>query len=146
MRRSADTDAEFAEFLAARSSQLYRSAYLLTTSSHAAEDLLQTALAKTYASWRRVRAADDPVAYVHGVLIKSFLSERRRRSSTELPVAEPLLELDRTQRRPTPPNVWHSWLPCPSWRRWTGQSWCCASGRTAASPRPPSTSISPRPR
>ena len=31
----------------------------------------------------------DPVAYVHGVLIKAFLSERRRRSSTELPVAEP---------------------------------------------------------
>ena len=86
--RSAVADAEFAEFVAARSSQLYRSAYLLTTSSHAAEDLLQTALAKSYAAWGRVRSADDPVAYVHGVLIKSFLSERRRRSSTELPVAD----------------------------------------------------------
>ena len=97
MPRSAETEAEFAEFMAARSSQLYRSAYLLTTSPHAAEDLLQTALAKTYAAWGRVRAADDPVAYVHGVLIKSFLSERRRRSSTELPVADaPLVSL--TQR------------------------------------------------
>ena len=88
MPRSAGVDAEFAEFVAARSGQLYRSAYLLTTSSHAAEDLLQTALAKSYVGWRRVRHADDPVAYVHGVLIKSFLSERRRRSSTELPVAD----------------------------------------------------------
>ena len=88
MPRSAGPDAEFAEFVAARSGQLYRSAYLLTTSSHAAEDLLQTALAKSYVAWRRVRAANDPVAYVHGVLIKSFLSERRRRSSTELPVAD----------------------------------------------------------
>jgi RNA polymerase sigma-70 factor (sigma-E family) len=97
VRRSAGSDAEFEEFVAARSRQLYRSAYLLTTSSHAAEDLLQTALAKTYAAWWRVRAADDPVAYVHGVLIKSFLSERRRRSSTELPVADaPLIDL--TQR------------------------------------------------
>ena len=102
MRRSAGTDAEFAEFMAARSSQLYRSAYLLTTSSHAAEDLLQTALAKTFASWGRVRAADDPVAYVHGVLIKSFLSERRRRSSSELPVADapepPVNSTDPTDR------------------------------------------------
>ncbi len=102
MRGNAATDAEFAEFMAARSSQLYRSAYLLTTSPHAAEDLLQTALAKTFASWGRVRAADDPVAYVHGVLIKSFLSERRRRSSTELPVADapdvPATPADPTER------------------------------------------------
>lgn len=91
MRRRAETDTEFTEFLTARSSQLYRSAYLLTTSPHAAEDLLQTTLAKTYAAWPRVRRADDRVAYVHGVLIKTFLSERRRRSSSELPIAEPAL-------------------------------------------------------
>lgn len=88
MRRSERYDAEFAEFVAARSTQLHRSAYLLTTSSHAAEDLVQTTLAKAYASWWRVRAAGDPVAYVHGMLTKSFLSDRRRRSSGELPVAE----------------------------------------------------------
>ena len=54
--------------------------------------------------------ADDPVAYVHGVLTKAFLSERRRRSSTELPVAEPgiLGRRDRTRRRPTPLTAWHS--------------------------------------
>jgi len=104
VRRRADTDAEFTEFLTARSSQLYRSAYLLTTSPHAAEDLLQTALAKTYAAWGRVSRADDPVAYVHGVLIKAFLSERRKRSSTELPFAEPgdLGRLDRTSSASDP--------------------------------------------
>lgn len=88
MRHSSRDDAEFAEFMAARADQLYRSAYLLTTSRHAAEDLTQTALARAYASWRRVRSAEDPVAYVHGILHKAFLTERRRRSSTELPVAE----------------------------------------------------------
>lgn len=101
MRRRADTDTEFTEFLAARSRQLHRSAYLLTTEPHAAEDLLQTALTKTYAAWGRVRRADDPVAYVHGVLIKTFLSERRRRSSTELPTAEPEL-LEDTGRTSDP--------------------------------------------
>ena len=82
MRRSRRWDAEFTEFVAARSPQLYRNAYLLTTSPHAAEDLVQTALAKAYAAWWRVRGASDPVAYVHGILIKAFLSERRRRSSS----------------------------------------------------------------
>ena len=42
---------------------------------------MQTALTKAYAAWSRVRRADDPVAYVHGVLLKAFLSDRRRRSS-----------------------------------------------------------------
>jgi RNA polymerase sigma-70 factor (sigma-E family) len=102
VRRSDRTDDEFAEFVAARSPQLYRSAYLLTASSHGAEDLVQTALAKAYVAWRRVRSADDPVAYVHGVLIKSFLSERRRKSSRELPIAEPpdraVADADPTER------------------------------------------------
>jgi RNA polymerase sigma-70 factor (sigma-E family) len=79
---------EFTEFVAARSTQLYRSAYLLAGSPDRAEDLVQTALTQAYAAWWRVRRADDPVAYVHGVLIKAFLSERRRRSSGELPVAD----------------------------------------------------------
>jgi RNA polymerase sigma-70 factor (sigma-E family) len=102
VRRSDRTDDEFAEFVTARSTQLYRSAYLLTTSPHAAEDLVQTALAKTYAAWWRVRAADDPVAYVHGVLIKTFLSDRRRKSSHELPTAalpdRPTVDADPTER------------------------------------------------
>jgi RNA polymerase sigma-70 factor (sigma-E family) len=99
VRRSERWDAEFSEFVAARSPQLYRSAYLLTTSPHAAEDLVQSALAKAYASWWRVRAAGDPVAYVHGVLTKTFLSERRRRSSGELPTGE---TPDRTSHDPDP--------------------------------------------
>lgn len=82
-------DTDFEGFVAARAGQLYRSAYLLTTSRHAAEDLVQTTLTKAYAAWPRVQRADDPVAYVHGVLLKAFLSDRRRRSSSELAVARP---------------------------------------------------------
>ena len=87
MHRPSPADVEFTEFVTARSTQLYRTAYLLAGSPDRAEDLVQTALTKAYAAWWRVRRADDPVAYVHGVLIKAFLSEKRRRSSGELPVA-----------------------------------------------------------
>lgn len=85
----ASRDEEFSDFVVARADHLYRQAWLLTGSRPTAEDLVQTALTKTYAAWSRVRRADDPVAYVHGVLMKSFLSDRRRRWSGELPVADP---------------------------------------------------------
>lgn len=90
MSRPSGTEAEFTELVTARADQLYRSAYLLSGNPHAAEDLVQTALAKAYAAWRRVRRADDPVAYVHRVLVNAYISEGRRRSSSELPVAEPI--------------------------------------------------------
>jgi DNA-directed RNA polymerase specialized sigma24 family protein len=44
-------DAEFREFVAARSRSLLRTAYLLTGDYQLAEDLVQTALTKTYLSW-----------------------------------------------------------------------------------------------
>jgi RNA polymerase sigma factor (sigma-70 family) len=47
---------------------------------------VQTTLLKTCARWDRVRAADDPVAYVHRVMINAQLSWRRRLSSGERPV------------------------------------------------------------
>ena len=81
-------DEDFTAFVAAASPQLHRKAWLLTTSSAAAEDLVQSALAKAYVHWRRVAAAEDPTAYVSGIVLKTFLSDRRRRSSGELPVAE----------------------------------------------------------
>ena len=83
----ASSDDDFSDFVAARADHLYRQAWLLAGTHQAAEDLVQTALTKAYAAWSRVRRADDPVAYVHGVLLNAFLSDRRRRSSAELPVA-----------------------------------------------------------
>jgi len=88
VRGSRRDDAEFTEFVSQQSDRLYRSAYLLTTTPHAAEDLLQTTLAKAFAGWRRLRSTDDPVAYTHRILLNAFLSERRLRRSSELPVGE----------------------------------------------------------
>jgi DNA-directed RNA polymerase specialized sigma24 family protein len=47
------------EFVAARSVALFRSAYLLTGQREAAEDLLQTVLAKVARRWSRI---DGPPA------------------------------------------------------------------------------------
>ena len=49
-----DADESFVEFVSARWTRLFRLAYLLTADEVAAEDLLQTAMEKTYARWPRV--------------------------------------------------------------------------------------------
>ena len=46
---------DFRSYVAGRSAALLRTAYLLTGDRTDAEDLLQTALAKTYLSWDRIR-------------------------------------------------------------------------------------------
>lgn len=94
MRSRSRHDAEFAEFMAARADRLFRSAMMLTLRQADAEDLVQTTLVKVYASWAKVRRAEDPVAYSHGILHKTFLSERRRRSSGEVPVGEQFDQAD----------------------------------------------------
>jgi RNA polymerase sigma-70 factor (sigma-E family) len=80
-----DDEAEFAEFVRATGTQLYRAALLLTGDHHLAEDLTQTTYAKVYAAWRRVSRAENPVAYARTTLLNSFLSHRRLRRSSELP-------------------------------------------------------------
>ncbi|MEU4293989.1 SigE family RNA polymerase sigma factor [Kribbella sp. NPDC026596] len=78
---------DFSEYVAARWPTLVRSAVLLGCSHPEAEDLVQTALERCLVKWNKVRAADDRDAYVHRVLINSFLSARRRRWHGERPSA-----------------------------------------------------------
>jgi RNA polymerase sigma-70 factor (sigma-E family) len=77
---------DFEEFAKARTPQLYRSAWLLAGEHHLAEDLVQETLAKLYRAWRRVEQVDNPAAYAQTVLARTYISQRRRRSSTERPV------------------------------------------------------------
>lgn len=78
---------EFEEFALARTPHLYRSAWLLCGDRHEAEDLVQETLAKVYVrTHRRLGPAlANPSAYAHTVLTRTFISARRRRSSTETP-------------------------------------------------------------
>ena len=76
-------ESEFQGFVLGRRRALMRTAYLLTGDPGRAEDLVQTALAKAYVAWRRVRDVDDPDAYVARILINAHTSEQRRKRVRE---------------------------------------------------------------
>ena len=88
--RGVRTEGEFEDFAIARTPALFRSAWLLCGDRHQAEDLVQETLAKVYVRWRRPLASriDNPAAYAQTTLTRTFLSGKRRRSSTELPYAD----------------------------------------------------------
>ncbi|MGI5481502.1 SigE family RNA polymerase sigma factor [Streptomyces lavendofoliae] len=80
---------EFMEFAAGRTGHLFRSACLLTSGdTHLAEDLVQETLGRMYALWGRMARIDNPSAYAQTVLVRTYLTQRRRRSSGERPLAE----------------------------------------------------------
>ena len=78
----------FRAYVAARSPALLRTAYLLTGSRADAEDLLQTALAKTYLAWDRIREREAVDGYVRRVLVNTQTSRSRRRRVAEYPTDE----------------------------------------------------------
>jgi RNA polymerase sigma-70 factor (sigma-E family) len=78
--------ADFDGFVAARSGQLLRTAYLLTRDHGLAEDLLQTALTKAWFRWSRLDG--DPEPYVRKILVNTYASWWRRRWNGETPTEE----------------------------------------------------------
>lgn len=76
---------EFREFATARTPALYHAARLMCGDPFVAEDLVQETLAKVYLAWGK-RQIDNPAAYAHVTLMRTFISSKRRRSSTERPV------------------------------------------------------------
>ena len=73
-------DAEFTDFVHGAWPGLYRTAYLLVGDAGLAEDLVQTSLAKTYASWGDVRDVSRARGYARTVLVNTATSWFRRRS------------------------------------------------------------------
>ncbi|MBW4715713.1 SigE family RNA polymerase sigma factor [Saccharothrix obliqua] len=73
-----ERDRDFGEFVAARALVLRRTAYLLCGDWHRAEDLVQTALAKLYVAWPRVRRDGSVDAYARKVLVRAAIDDSRR--------------------------------------------------------------------
>jgi RNA polymerase sigma-70 factor (sigma-E family) len=69
----------FAEFVRLRERALQRTAWLLTGDQAIAEDLVQTALARTWPHWERIRRRDDPEVYVRRVMVNTWSTWGRRR-------------------------------------------------------------------
>jgi RNA polymerase sigma-70 factor (sigma-E family) len=70
---------EFTEFVVNRSHALLRAAFALTGDRHAAEDLVQQALAKAFLRWRRIEGEVEP--YVRRILYHDSATRWRRRTS-----------------------------------------------------------------
>ncbi len=74
----------FAEFVAARSPALVHSAYLLTGDHHLAQDLVQTALVRTWPHWEKIRDG-HPEAYLRTTMVHLQNSWWRRKWRGEMP-------------------------------------------------------------
>jgi len=78
-------DPAFREYVAARSRSLLRTAYLLTGNVADAEDLVQSALAKTYLAWDRIEDRGALDGYVRRAMVNTHISWWRRRRLEEFP-------------------------------------------------------------
>lgn len=74
------TDEEFVELVHAAWPSLYRTAVLLVREHALAEDLVQTALARTYSHWHRIRDTGAAQAYARRAMVNATTSMFRRRS------------------------------------------------------------------
>jgi RNA polymerase sigma-70 factor (sigma-E family) len=81
-------DADFREFVRSRRRALLRSAYLLTGNLADAEDLVQSALAKTFQAWNRIEDRKALDGYVRRALVNTHISWWRRRRVDEYPTDE----------------------------------------------------------
>jgi RNA polymerase sigma-70 factor (sigma-E family) len=81
---SAAADTEFSDFMHGRWSQLVRLGYGLTGDLALAEDLAQDAFARAYASWSRVRRADNPDAYLRKIVLNANRDRFRKLRVPEL--------------------------------------------------------------
>ena len=86
--KAAEEDS-FRQFVEGSWSRLLRTAYLLTGDHGAAEDLVQTALMRTYRHWDRIEAYESPEAYVRRVMVNANITAWRRRKPVVHVMAEP---------------------------------------------------------
>lgn len=83
------TEEEFVELVHTAWPALYRTAVLLVREHALAEDLVQTALARTYGQWHRIRDVGAAQAYARRALVNTATSTFRRRAfRAERPTGE----------------------------------------------------------
>ncbi|MFB6887879.1 SigE family RNA polymerase sigma factor [Kitasatospora sp. NPDC056327] len=87
--KKAERDAEFNAFVTGAWPRLMRTAFLLTGDRYLAEDVVQTALERTYAAWGRVTRADEPYAYVRRIVINEHARRFRRKVPEHLVTTVP---------------------------------------------------------
>jgi RNA polymerase sigma-70 factor (sigma-E family) len=74
-----DSQQEFVDYVSARMARLHRAAYLMCGDPHRADDLVQASLISLYARWRHAKQATNIDAYVHRIMVRRFVDDRRTR-------------------------------------------------------------------
>jgi RNA polymerase sigma-70 factor (sigma-E family) len=113
----------FASYVRARQPVLLRTARSLTANLSDAEDLLQTALAKTYVAWERIEDQRALDGYVRRALLNTRTSQWRKRrvdefSCDELPEPEPMpAGDDPAERQALHDAMWQAVMRLPARQR-----------------------------
>ena len=95
--------------------RLLRFGHVLTGNPATAEDLVQTALTRSWRAWR-LRSIDDPQAYVRKVMVNSYASWYRRKARLETATANPAQGVvinDQALRVDDRDAVWRALLTLP---------------------------------
>jgi RNA polymerase sigma-70 factor (sigma-E family) len=89
---------DYIAYVSARLPTLYRTAYLLCGDVHLADDLVQTTITALFVNWARASRAGNLDAYVHRVMVRKLVDEKRRGWARVF-----LMRSPPEPRRPTPP-------------------------------------------
>ncbi|MFN8192480.1 MAG: SigE family RNA polymerase sigma factor [Nocardioidaceae bacterium] len=73
-------DEDFSAFFEATWPRLFRTTYAVAGTVEDAEEALQTAFARAYATWGRISRLEHPAAYVRRMAVNEALSGHRRSS------------------------------------------------------------------
>ncbi|MEU6669453.1 SigE family RNA polymerase sigma factor [Streptomyces sp. NPDC046727] len=113
----------FASYVRARQPVLLRTARSLTANPCDAEDLLQTALAKTYVAWERIEDQRALDGYVRRALLNTRTSQWRKRrvdefACDELPEPDPVPgDDDPAERQALHDAMWRAVMKLPARQR-----------------------------
>lgn len=112
----------FAAYVRARGPVLLRAARSLTANPNDAEDLLQTALTKTFMAWERIEDHRALDGYVRRALVNTRTSQWRKRkieeyACDELPEPDPVPAPDPAERQVLRDAMWRAVLRLPDRQR-----------------------------
>ncbi|MBC9714095.1 SigE family RNA polymerase sigma factor [Streptomyces sp. TRM66268-LWL] len=112
----------FASYVQARQPVLLRTARSLTSNPSDAEDLLQTALTKTYVAWERIEDHRALDGYVRRALLNTRTSQWRKRkvdefACDELPEPDPMPVSDPAEQQALKDAMWRAIMKLPDRQR-----------------------------
>ncbi|KPI15887.1 RNA polymerase, sigma-24 subunit, RpoE, ECF subfamily [Actinobacteria bacterium OK074] len=112
----------FSSYVTARQPVLLRTARSLTANPSDAEDLLQTALTKTYVAWDRIEDHRALDGYVRRALVNTRTSQWRKRkvdefATDELPEPETVASIDAAEQQALHDAMWRAIQKLPARQR-----------------------------